>query len=181
MLVSVVQQSESAMLLFSCYDVYDSLGLRGLQHMRFPCPPLSPGVCSDPCPLSWWCYLTVPFSATPFSFCLHSFPASGSFPVSWLFPLSGQSKGALVSASVLPMNLQGWFPLGLTGLISLQSRGLSRIFSRTIWKHQFFSAQLSLWSNSHIRKNVRKKTYLWLYATLSAKCVAFLVCCLCLS
>ena len=93
MLVSVVQQSDSAVLLFSCYDVSDSLRLHGLQHMRFPPPPLSPGVCSDSCPLSWWCHLTIPSPATPFSFCLHSLPAWGSFPVNQLFTSSGQITG----------------------------------------------------------------------------------------
>ena len=120
-----------------------------LQHTRLPCPSLSPRVCSNSCPLSWWCHPTVSSSVT-FSSCPQSFPASGSFPMSWLFALGGQNIGA--SVSVLPMNIQVWFPLELTGLISLLSKGLSRIFSSTIIpKHQFFSAQLSLWSNSYIR------------------------------
>ena len=96
----------------------DSLWPHGLQHDRLPCPSLSPGVCSNSCPLSWWCYLTISSSATLFSFCLQSFPASGSFTMSQLFTSGGQSIGA--SASVLPMNIQNWFPLGLTGLIILQ-------------------------------------------------------------
>ena len=101
--------------------------------------------------LSWWCYLTISFSAAPISFCLQSFPASESFPVSQLFASGSQSTGASASASVLPMSIQGWFPLGLTSLISLQSKGFWRVFSiTTIWKHQFFSAQPSLRSNSHI-------------------------------
>ena len=96
-----------------------------------------------------WCHLTISSFASPFSFCLRSFPALGSFQMSWLLASGGQSIGA--TASVLPMNSQGWFPLGWTGLISLQSKGLSRVFSSTtIWKHQFFSAQPSLWSNFHI-------------------------------
>ena len=104
---------------------------------------LSPGVCSNSCLLSWWCYLTTSSSATPFSFFLQYFPTSGSFPTSWLFASGGQSIEA--SASVLPMNIQGSFPLGLTGLISLLSKGLSTVFSNTIvQKHQFFSAQPSL-------------------------------------
>ena len=108
-------------------------------------------VCSNSCPLSQWCYLFISSSATPFSFCLQSFPTSGSFPVSWLFPSGGQSTEALASTSVLPMNIQGWFPLTVTGLISLKLKGLSGVFSSTaIWKHQFLSAQPSLWSNSHI-------------------------------
>ena len=97
-----------------------------------------------------WCHPTVPSSAVPFSSCLQSFPASGSFPVSHSFTSCGQSTGASASASVLPMSIQGWFPLGLAGLISLQSKGFSRVFSITIWKHQFFNYQPSLWSNSHI-------------------------------
>ena len=120
-----------------------------LWHSRFLCPPLSPGVCSNSCPLNWWCYLTVSFSAPLFSFCLQSFPASGSFPMSWHFASCGQSIGA--SASGLPMNVQGWFPLGSTSLIFLLSKQLSRVFSSTtVWQHLFFGAQPSLWSNSHI-------------------------------
>ena len=96
-------------------------------------------VCSNSCSLSRWCYLTIS-SFCPLSFCLPSFPASGSFPVSWLFTLGGQNCGVSASLSVLPMNIQGWFPLSLIGLISLQSKGLSRVFfSTTVWKHQFFS------------------------------------------
>ena len=122
----------------------------GLQHARFPCLSLSPGVCSNSCPLSWWCYLTISSSAALF-FCLQSFPESKSFPVSWLFTSGSQSIRASALASVLPVNMQGWFPLGLTGLISLQSKGLSRVFSSaTVWKHQFFGAKPPLWSNSHI-------------------------------
>ena len=113
---------------------------------RLSCPSLSFGICSKSYSLSQWCYLTISSSTTPFSFCLQSFLASGSFPVSWLIASGGQNIGA--SVSVLPMNIQGWFPLGLTGLISLQSRGLSRVLSSTISKHQFFRAQPSLWSNS---------------------------------
>ena len=120
----------------------------GLPYARLPCPSLSPGICSNSCPLNWWCYLTISFSATPFS-CLQSFPAPGSFPMRQLFALGGQRFGPSASASVLPMNIQGWFPLRLTGLISLLSKGLSGVFSSAaIWKHQFFDAQSSLWSNS---------------------------------
>ena len=93
-----------------------------LQHTRLPCPSPSPGVCSNSCPLSWWCRQAILSSVTPFS-CLQFFPASGSFPVSWIFVSGGQSVGDSALASVLPMNTQGWFPLGLTGLISLQSKG----------------------------------------------------------
>ena len=102
--------------------MFNSLQPQGLYHTRLPCTSLSPGVCSDSCPLSQWCYLTISPSATPFSICLQSFPASGSFPMSWLFTSGGQSIGASASASILPMNIQGWFPLRLTGLISLLSR-----------------------------------------------------------
>ena len=138
-------------LLFSCSAVLDSLGLHGLQHARLPCPSPIPGACSNSCPLSWWCHPTISSSVVPFSFCLQSFPASGSFPMSQLFVLGGQSIEASALASVLPVNIQGWFPLGWTGLTSLLSRELSRVFSSTtVWKHQFFSTQTSLWSNSHI-------------------------------
>ena len=113
---------------------------------RLPCPSVSPWVCSNSCP---WCHLTISSSVIPFSSCPQSFPASGSFLGSQLFASSDQSSGA--TASVLPMDIQGWFPLGLTGLISLQSKGFSRVLSSTtVQKHQFFSAQPSLWSNSHI-------------------------------
>ena len=123
----------------------------GVQHSRLPYPSPSPGVCSNSWPLSQWCYLTISSSVTPFSSCHHSFPASGSFPVSQLFVSHGQSIGASALASVLPVNIQGLFPLGLTGLIYLLSKGLSRVFSSTtIQKHQFFGVQPSLWSNSHI-------------------------------
>ena len=119
-----------------------------MQHTRLLCPQLSLGVWSNSCSLSRWCHPTISFSAAPFSFCLQSFPASGSFPVSQLFASGGLGIGA--SVSVLPVNVQGWFPLGLTGLISLQSKGLSRVFSSTtVRKHQFFCTQPSLWSNSH--------------------------------
>ena len=121
----------------------------GLQHTRLPCPSPSPGVCLNSCPLSRWCHPTISSSVVPFSSCLQSFPESGSFPMSQLFTSGGQSIGAFAIASVIPLNSQDWFPVGLTGLI-LQSRRLSRVFSNiTLRKHQFFSAQFSLWSNSH--------------------------------
>ena len=103
----------------------------GLQHARPPYPSPNPGVYSDSCPSSWWCHPTVSSSVISFSSCLQSFPASGSFPMSQLFASGGQSIGVLASASILPMNIQDWLPLGLTGLISSQSNGLSRIFSNT--------------------------------------------------
>ena len=110
-------------LLFSRSVMSDPV-TRRLQHAAIPCPSPSPGVCSNSCLLSWWCHPTIPPSVAPFSFCPQSFPASGSFMMSLLFTSSGQRIGA--SASVLPMNIQGWFPLGWTGVISLQSKGLSR-------------------------------------------------------
>ena len=109
----------------------DSLQPHGLQHTRLPCPSPSPGVCSDSCPLSQWYHPTISFSVTPFSSCPQSFPASGSLPMSQLFALGDQSIGASALVSVLPVVIQGWFPLGLTGLISSRSKGLSRVFSNT--------------------------------------------------
>ena len=129
--------------------VSDSLRPHGLQHARLPCPSPTLGACSNSCPSSQWCHPIISSSVIPFSSCLQSFPVSGCFPISQFFALGGQSIRA--SASPLPMNIQDWFPLGLTGWISLQSKGLSRVFSNaTVQKHQFFSAQLSLWSNSHV-------------------------------
>ena len=117
----------------------------GLQHSRLPCPSLSPRICSYSLLLSQWYYLTISSSAAFFSFCLQSFPASGSFPVSQFFAPGNQSTGASASSLVLPMNIRGWFPLGWTGWISFLSKGLSRVFSSTtVQKHQFFSSQLSL-------------------------------------
>ena len=116
----------------------DCLQLHKLQHTRLPCFSPPPGVSSDSCLLSWWCYLTISPSASSFSFCPQFFPASVSFPMSQLFTSGGQSIGASASASVHPMSIKGWFPLGLTGLISLLSKGLSRVFSSpTIQNHQF--------------------------------------------
>ena len=122
----------------------------GLQHARPPCPSPTPRACSDSCPLSWWCHPTISSSVVSSSY-LQSSPASESFQMSQFFSSGGQSIGVSTSTSVLPMNIQDWFPLGLTGLISLQSKGLSRVFSNTtVQKHQFFSTPLSLYSNSHI-------------------------------
>ena len=134
---------------FSHSVMSDSLWLYGSQNTRLPCPSPTPGACSNSCPLSRWWHSTISSSIVPFSSCLQSFPTSGSFPVSQFFASGGQSTGASASASVLPMNIQDWFPLGLTGLI-LQSKELSRVFSNTtVQKPQFFTP-LSLWSNSHI-------------------------------
>ena len=133
-----------SLLLFSHSVMFDFLLLHGLQHTRLPCPSLSPGVCSNSCPSIQWCHPTILSFVTPFSSRPHSFPASGSFPVSQLFASGGHSTGASASASVLPVNSQGWLPLGCTGWISLLSRGFSRVFSSTtVQKHQFFSAQSS--------------------------------------
>jgi len=137
----------------SCCSVVSlclTLWSHGLQHARLPCLSPSPGACSNSCPLSWWCHPTISFSVAHFSSCLQSFPASGSSSVSQFFSPGGQSIGASASASVLPMNIQGWFPLGWSGLISLQSQELSKVFSKTtVRKYQFFGAQPSLWFNSH--------------------------------
>ena len=140
-----------SLLLYSHSVVQYSLQPHWLQHTGLPCPSPSPRACSKSCPLSQWCHPTISSSAITFSSCLLPFPASGSFQMSQLFASGGQSIGALDLASVLPMNIQNWFPLGLTGWISLQSKGQSRVFSSTTaQKHQFFGAQPSLCSNSHV-------------------------------
>ena len=137
-------------LLFSCSVVLESVIPWTAAH-QLPCPSPTPGACSNSCPSSHWCHPTISSSFVLFSSCLQSFPASWSFPMSQLFILAGQTIGVWASASVLPMDIQDWFPLGLTGWISLQSKGLSRVFSNTaVQKHQFFSTQPSLWSNSNI-------------------------------
>ena len=134
---------------------YVVLVVQSLNHVqlfaRLPCPSLSPWVCPNSCPLSLWYHPTILPSIVPFSSCPQSSPASGSFPVSQFIASGGQSTEASASTTVLPMNIHGWFPLGLTGLISLLSKGLSGVFSDTIWKHQFFGTQPSLWSKSQIR------------------------------
>ena len=130
---------------FSHSVVSDSLQPYGLQHTRPPCPLPTPGVYSNSCPLSRWCHPTNSSSVIPFSSCLQSFPASGSFQTSQFFASGAQSIGVSASVSVLPMNIQDWFPSGWTGWMSLQSKGLSRVFSNTtIQKHQFFGAQIFL-------------------------------------
>ena len=162
---------------FHCSFVSNSLWTHGLQHARPPCPSQTPGDYSNSCPLSWWCHPTISSSVVPFSSCLQSFPASGSFPVSQLSASGGQSIGVSASASVLPMNTQGWSPLGWAGWISLQSEGLSRVFSKTtIQKHQFFSTQLSSHSNSHPYKTTGKtialsrQTFVGKVMSLLSKC-----------
>ena len=144
----------------------DSLWPHGRQHARLPCPSLTPRACSNSCPLSHGCHPTISSSVVPFSFHLQSVPASGSFPMSQFFESTGLNIGVPASPSVLPMDIQEWSPLGWTDWISLQSKGLSRVFSNTtIQKHQFFSAQLSLWSNSHIhtceKLEFKAKASLW--------------------
>ena len=135
---------------FSRSVMSNSLRLHGLQHARPPCPSPIPGAFSNSCPLSRWGHPTISSSVVPFSR-FQSIPASGSFQMSQLFASGGQSIGVSASALVLPMNTQDWFPLGWPGWISLQSKGLSRVFSNTaVQKHHFFSAQPSLRSNSHI-------------------------------
>ena len=130
---------------FSHSVVSDSLRPHGPRHTGLPCPSPTPGAYSNSCLLRWWPYPTISSSVVPFSSCLQSFPASGFFPMNRFFTSGGQSIGVSASTSVLPVNIQVWFPLGLTGWISLQSKGLSRVFSNTtVQKHQFFGAQLSL-------------------------------------
>ena len=141
--ISSVQFSHS--VVSNCFRPYE------LKHTRPPCPSPTPGVHSDSRPLSQWCHPVISSSVIPFSSCPQSLPASGSFPMSQLFAWGGQSIGVSASTSVLRMNTQDWSPLGWTGRISLQSKGLSRVFSNTtVQKHQFFGAQLSSQSNSHI-------------------------------
>ena len=155
---------------FSRSVVSDSLWPHRLQHTRTPCPSPTPGVYSDSCPLSQWWHPTISPSVIPISSCLQSFTASGPFLVSQFFASGGQTIGVSASAPVLPTNIQGCFPLGLPGFISLLSKELSRIFlSTTVRRHQFFGAQPSLWSNSHIHIWLLEKPQLWLYGPLSAK------------
>ena len=136
---------------FSRSVMFNSLPPHEPQDTRPPCPSPTPGVYLNSCPLSQWCHPAISSSVVPFSSCPQSLPASGSFPISQLFAWGGQSIGVSASTSVLPMNTQDWSPLGWTGWISLQSKGLLRVFSNiTVQKHQFFSAQLSSLSNSHI-------------------------------
>ena len=137
---------------FSRSVMSDSFRPHESQHARPPCPSPTPRVHSNSCASSWWCHPAISSSVVPFSSCPQSLPASESFPISQLFAWGGQSIGVSASASVLPMKItQDWAPLGWTGWISLQSKGLSRVFSNTtVQKHQFFGAQLSLQSKSYI-------------------------------
>ena len=143
--------------MFSHSLVPDFLWPHGLKHARPPCPSPAPQACSNSCPSSRWCHLAISFSVVPFSSCLQSFPASGSSLMSQLFSSGGQTIGVSASASVLPINIQGWFPLGLTGLISLHSNGLKSLLQHHSSKHQFFSTHPSSWSNSHIHKWLLEK------------------------
>ena len=132
-----VQENWHSIQSLSCVQLCDP---HGLQHTRLPCPSLTPGAYSNSCPLSRWCHPTISSSVVPFSSRLQSFPVSGSFPVSQFFTSDRQSIGVSASTSILPMNIQDWFPLGWTGWISLQSKGLSRVFSNTtVQKHQLSS------------------------------------------
>ena len=145
------KEFEKESVQFSHSLVSDSLRPYESQHARPPCPSQTLRVYPNPCPLSQWCHLAISSSVVPFSSCPQSFPALGSFQMSQLFTWGGQSIGVSASTSALPMNTQDWSPLGWTGWISLQSKGLSRVFSNTtLQKHQFFSSQLSSQSNSHI-------------------------------
>ena len=146
-----IEKNPFSSVHFSRSVVSNSLRPHESQHARPPCPSPTPGVHANSCASSRWCHPAVSSSVVPFSSCPQSLPASGSFPMSQLFVWGGQSIGVSASASVLPMNTQDWSPLGWTSWISLQSKGLSRVFSNTtVQKHQFFSAQPSLQSNSHI-------------------------------
>ena len=150
--------------------VSDSLWPHGLQHTRPPCPSQTPIVHSNSRPSSWWCHPAISNSVVPFSSCPQSLPASESFPMSQLFAWGGQSTGVSAIASVLPKKTQDWSPLGWTGWMSLQSKGLSRVFSNTtVQKHQFFGAQPSSQSNSHIHTWPQEKPQPWLEKRLLAK------------
>ena len=150
--------------------VSNSLWPHWLQHARLPCPLPTPRACPNPCPSSQWRHPTISSSVIPFFSCLQSSPASGSFQMSQFLTSGGQSIGISASATDLVMNIQDWFLWGLICLISLQSKGLSRVFSNTtVQKHQFLGAQLSLYSNSHIHTWLLEKPYLWLNRPLSTK------------
>ena len=155
---------------FSCSIMSDSLWPHESQHARPPCPSPTPRVYPNPCPSSRWCHPSISSSVIPFSSCPQSFPASESFPMIQLLASGGQNIGVSASTSVLPMNTQDWSPLGWTSWISLQSKGLSRVFSNTtVQKHQFFGTHTSLWSNYHIHTWLLGKPHLWLGGPLSAK------------
>ena len=156
-------------MLLNCDVGEDSWESHGLQHARLPCPSPNPGACSNSCPSRRCCHPAISSSVIAFSSCLQSFPASGSFPMSQLFAQGGQRIRASASTSVIPAIIQGWFPLGLPGLIFLLSKGLSRgLSSTTVQKHQFFGTQPSSWSNSHIHTwLLEKNTVLTIWAFVS--------------
>ena len=167
---SVVKCASALLLLFRRPVVSDSLQPHGLQHARPPCPSSPPRVCPSSCSFDRWCCLAISSSDALFSFCPQSFPASGTFPVSHLSASDDQNTGASAPASVLAVNIQGWSPLRLTGLISLLSKGLSGVSSSTtVWRHPFFGAQPSFWFNSHICTWLLGKPKPWLNRLLSAE------------
>ena len=150
-IVQVIFSYVFSSVQFCCSVVSDSLQPHELQHARPLCPSPTPGVHPNSCPSTWWCHPAISSSVVPFSSCPQSLPTSGSFPMSQLFPWGGQNIGVSASASVLPMNTQDWSHSEWTGWISLQSKGISRVFSNTtVQKHQLFGTQLSSKSNSHI-------------------------------
>ena len=156
--------------LFSCPVVSNSLRPHGLQHARLPCPSSSPEVCPSSCPLLLWYHPAISSSDSLFSFCLQSFPASGTFPMSQLFTSDDQNTRVSALATVLPMSIQGWFPLRLTSLISLLSMGLSGVFSSTtVQRHQLFGAPPSLQSSSHNHRWPLGRPWPWLYRLLLAE------------
>ena len=168
--MQLLRQYQFSSVQFSRSVMSDSLWPYELQHARPPCPSPTPGVHPDSRPSSQWCHPTISSSVIPFSFCPQSLPASGSFPMSQHFTWGGQSIGVSASASILPMNTQDWSPLGWTGWISLQSKGLSRVFSNTtVQKHQFSGAQLSSQSNSYTHTWPLEKPSPWLDGPLLAK------------
>ena len=174
--LAIYESILSVILFYSCYlqfsssVVSDSLRPHESQHARPPCPSPTPRVYSNSCPSSGWCHPTISSSVVPFSSCPQSLPASQSFPMSQLVTWGGQSIGISASASVLPMNTQDWFPLGWTGWIFLQFKGLSRVFSNTtVQKYQFFGVQLSSQPNSHMHTWPQEKPQPWLDGPLLAK------------
>ena len=166
----IVYIYKGILLLFSRPVMSYSLQPHGLQHIRPSCPLPSPRVCPSSCPLYWWCHPAISSSDTLFSFCPQSFPASGTFPMSQLFSSDDQSTGVSASASVLPISIQGWFPLRLTGLVSSLSKELSGVFSSTtVRRHQFFGTLPFLWSSSHNHMWPPGRPQPWLHGPLLAE------------
>ena len=165
----IMASSHICSVQFSRSVISDCLRPHESQHARLPCPTPTPGVHSNSCPSSRWCHPAISSSVAPFSSCLQSLPASESFPMSQLFTWGGQSTGASALASFLPKNTQDCSPLEWTGWISLQSKGLSRVFNTIVQKHQFFGAQLSSQSNSHMHTWPLEKPEPWLDRPLLAK------------